>query len=90
MSRELTLRSIIERQDRACVDVDTSVFYPRQRIRGAIGYAKQICALCPIAIECRDYALAHDLDGVWGGTTQDERRAESNSGPNRGNDSASE
>ena len=84
MSRELTLRSIIERQDRACVDVDTSVFYPRQRIRSAIGYAKQICARCPIATECRDYALAHDLDGVWGGTTQDERRAES------GNDSAFE
>jgi len=77
MSRELTLRTITDRQDRACVHVDASVFYPRQRIRSAIDYAKQICACCPIAIECRDYALAHDLDGVWGGTTQDERRAAS-------------
>ena len=77
MSRELTLRSILDRQDRACVDVDTSVFYPRQHIRGAIDYAKQICARCPIAIECRDYAAAHDLEGVWGGTTEAERRAAS-------------
>ena len=77
MPRELTLRSIIERQDRACIDIDPSAFYPRQHIRGAIDYAKKICAQCPIAIECRDYALAHDLDGVWGGTTQDERRTAS-------------
>ena len=74
MSCEPTLRAITDRQDRACVDVDASVFYPRQRIRGAIDYAKRICACCPIATECRDYAAAHDLDGVWGGTTQDERR----------------
>ena len=58
MSREPTLRTIIDRQDRACVDVDASVFYPRHRIRGAIDYAKRICACCPIATECRDYAAS--------------------------------
>ena len=41
MTRELTLRSIIDRQDRGCVGVDAAVFYPRQRTRGAIDYAKR-------------------------------------------------
>ena len=35
MLRELTLRSITDRQDRGCVDVDASVFYPRRLTPGA-------------------------------------------------------
>lgn len=77
MIRELTLRSITDRQDRGCIDVDASVFYPRQRTRGAIDYAKQFCDRCPITNDCRDYALTHDLDGIWGGTTEAERRVAS-------------
>jgi Transcription factor WhiB len=65
MIRELTLRSITDRQDRGCVDVDASVFYPRQRTRGAIDYAKQFCDRCPISNDCRAYASTHDLDGIW-------------------------
>lgn len=38
--------------------------------------AKAICGLCPITTECLDYALDTDQEyGVWGGTTQRERRA---------------
>ena len=77
MIRELTLRSIIDRQDRGCVDVDASVFYPRQRTRGAIDYAKRFCDRCPITNDCRAYASTHDLEGIWGGTTEAERRAAS-------------
>jgi WhiB family redox-sensing transcriptional regulator len=75
MIREFTLRSITARQDRGCVDVEASVFYPRQQTRGAVDYAKQFCDLCPITNECREYARIHDLDGIWGGTTEAERRA---------------
>jgi WhiB family redox-sensing transcriptional regulator len=77
MIRELPLRSITDRQDRSCIDVDASVFYPRQRTRGAVDYAKQVCDRCPITNECREYARIHDLDGIWGGTTEVERRAAS-------------
>ena len=69
-----TLRSIIEREDRACVDVDSSVFFPRHRTRGAVQYAKQFCGRCPIIDDCRTFASINDLDGIWGGTTEAERR----------------
>lgn len=77
MIHELTLRSITDRQDRACVDVDASVFYPRQRTRGAVEYAKRFCDRCPIADDCRTFASIHGLDGIWGGTTEAERRTAS-------------
>lgn len=75
MIREVTLKSILDRQDRSCIDVDASVFYPRRLTRGAVDHAKQFCDRCPIANDCRNYALSHDLDGIWGGTTEAERRA---------------
>lgn len=75
MTRELTLRSITDRADRNCDGVDTSVFYPRRLTRGAIDYAKRFCDQCPITDDCRAYASIHDLEGIWGGTTEAERRA---------------
>ena len=75
MTPELTLRSITDRHDRGCVDVDPSVFHPRRRTRSAVDYAKRICDPCSIADECRAFASAHDLDGIWGGSTEVERRA---------------
>ena len=79
MIREITLRSITDRRDRGCIDVDASVFYPRQRTRGAVDYARQFCDRCPVTDACRTYASAHDLDGIWGGTTEAERRVVMNS-----------
>lgn len=39
------------------------------------GKAKAICARCPVAADCLDFALAlgHRLDGIWGGTSQYQR-----------------
>ncbi len=37
--------------------------------------AKQVCSHCLVLKECRDYAMADPgLLGVWGGTTERERR----------------
>jgi WhiB family redox-sensing transcriptional regulator len=37
--------------------------------------AKRICRGCPVQIQCLAWALASGVtDGVWGGTTPDERR----------------
>jgi hypothetical protein len=35
--------------------------------------ALALCSACPFVDECRDWALAHDVYGVWGGTTEDDR-----------------
>lgn len=38
--------------------------------------ARQLCAACDVQMECLDYALANgEQHGVWGGTTEKERRA---------------
>lgn len=36
-------------------------------------FAKAICARCPVAQLCLDYALRHAVVGVWGGTIDAER-----------------
>ena len=38
--------------------------------------AKRICAVCPVAEPCLDYALeTREAHGVWGGLNETERRA---------------
>jgi WhiB family redox-sensing transcriptional regulator len=37
--------------------------------------AQKICAECPVAEACLEYALANHIDhGVWGGASERERR----------------
>jgi len=62
----------------ACSTADPDLFFP---ISGAglalkqVTRAKAICARCPIQQACLDYALdASPIQGVWGGTTEAERR----------------
>lgn len=38
--------------------------------------AKQLCNLCPVRLDCLEYALdARELYGIWGGMTPKERMA---------------
>jgi WhiB family redox-sensing transcriptional regulator len=40
------------------------------------GRAKAICAGCPVQPQCLDHALAiQEPHGIWGGLTENERRA---------------
>lgn len=55
-----------------CQEVDPEAFFPEKG--GSPRDAKRICAGCPVRGECLDYALEHGLIGVWGGTTETERR----------------
>lgn len=49
------------------------VFFPGQG--DPVGRAKRFCARCPVREDCLAYALDHpDLDGIWGGTSDRERR----------------
>jgi WhiB family redox-sensing transcriptional regulator len=36
--------------------------------------ARRFCRTCPVLADCLSWALAAGVDGVWGGTTEDERR----------------
>lgn len=39
-----------------------------------VAKAIKYCEDCSIRIECRDYAIKHELMGVWGGTSERERK----------------
>ena len=56
-----------------CAEVDPELFYPEA---GAPNRdAKRVCAGCEVRAECLAYAIAHrERFGVWGGTTERERR----------------
>ncbi len=57
----------------ACRNEDPDVFFPGTE--GETAHALRICATCPVIEECLDYALmARERYGVWGGTTERERR----------------
>ncbi|MHA6615760.1 WhiB family transcriptional regulator [Pseudonocardia sp. DLS-67] len=63
----------------ACRDQDPELFFPLSEVGpGArqVDRAKSVCARCPVRAECLAYALDNGLDhGIFGGTTETERRA---------------
>lgn len=55
-----------------CLEVDPEVFFPLESATEAVS----ICHSCSVRGACLAAALeAGDVDGVWGATTPDERRA---------------
>ncbi len=66
----------------SCRSYDTELFFHPEGERGRsrrerVSAAKRICSECPVLIECRAHALAmNEPYGVWGGMSEEERRAE--------------
>jgi WhiB family redox-sensing transcriptional regulator len=59
--------------DGNCKDHPPSTFFPSDGV--GVEVAKRICATCPVADECLNYALDNRIDhGVWGGTSERQRR----------------
>jgi WhiB family transcriptional regulator, redox-sensing transcriptional regulator len=65
-------------EDVACREADPDLFFPIGTTEVALRQmeeAKRICRDCPMQIQCLGWALENGAaDGVWGGTTPDERR----------------
>lgn len=64
-------------QSRAkCAEIGGDLWFPE--MGGTTIHVKRICASCPVAQQCLDYALAQppeeDRDGVFGGKSVKERR----------------
>ncbi len=61
----------------ACRSADPELFFPisaKGRAAAEIARAKAVCARCRVRSQCLDYALAtHQVHGIWGGTTEEER-----------------
>jgi WhiB family redox-sensing transcriptional regulator len=67
------------RDHAACRDEDPELFFPVGTSGPAllqIAEAKAVCGRCSVSSECLKWALALGQDaGVWGGLSEDERRA---------------
>jgi WhiB family transcriptional regulator, redox-sensing transcriptional regulator len=62
----------------ACQREDPELFFPITTTGPAlqqVSAAKAVCRRCIVAANCLSYALDSMQDGVWGGTTAEERRA---------------
>jgi WhiB family transcriptional regulator, redox-sensing transcriptional regulator len=63
----------------ACRGAETEMFFPDGTAGPAlrdIERAKRICGGCPVRARCLDWAVDHGAAfGIWGGFTEDERRA---------------
>ncbi len=66
------------RDEAACRDMDPDLFFPIGTTGPALDQieaAKGICRACPVRHFCLEYALSTNQEaGVWGGTSEDERR----------------
>jgi WhiB family redox-sensing transcriptional regulator len=67
------------RDDAACRHADPDLFFPIATAGPAldqIDQAKRICHACRVQQGCLAWALELGIEsGIWGGTTEDERRA---------------
>jgi WhiB family redox-sensing transcriptional regulator len=61
----------------ACRDEDPELFFPNAADGPAlqqVRFAKAVCYRCPVQANCLSYALiTGQEDGIWGGTTREER-----------------
>jgi len=62
----------------ACLTADPDLFFPISQVgpgRLQISQAKAVCGKCAVREECLSFALEMGLaEGVWGGTSPEERR----------------
>lgn len=70
-----------------CAETDPEMFYPQETNKvnpdGTVRYsyrpseermAKAVCAGCPLRQPCLEFALMNGEVGIWGGTTEWDRR----------------
>ena len=77
MQREIIEALAVEpvgwREFANCLGANEDLFFPD---RGAsTRAAKQICAECPVRVDCLEYAVTQgEKFGIWGGLSERERR----------------
>lgn len=61
----------------ACAGYPNSLFFPpSDGADSQVEKAKAVCATCEVAEDCLEYALeTNQRAGIWGGTTEDERKS---------------
>ena len=61
----------------ACRQADPELFFPiaaKGPGERQVAVAKAVCGPCAVRANCLSYALEAMPEGIWGGTTREERR----------------
>lgn len=73
---------VIDASTALCAEIDPELWFPsleKGRVQSsyeAAGYAKSVCARCPLALACLTTAVRNKEEyGIWGGSTPRERKA---------------
>ena len=79
----LEVPEFILKDDPSCANVDPELFFPQEyeALNGRVNHvyknypqAKEICNKCPLVVDCLAYALKNGEIGIWGGTTEEQRK----------------
>jgi WhiB family redox-sensing transcriptional regulator len=66
------------RSQALCRDTDPELFFPIGTTGAALAQIEQaqaVCRQCPVQADCLEFALRTNQDsGIWGGTSEEERR----------------
>lgn len=59
----------------ACQGTDTDLWFTAEesKVYTQIVLLKKICSECPVRKQCLDYAIHHNVNGYWAGTTESNR-----------------
>lgn len=72
----LEFLAVVEEREPPCLKVDPELFFPAEMDELGIRRAKDVCAQCPIRMECLQFAYAtDDQHAILAGMTPRERRA---------------
>ena len=61
---------------RNCADADPEIFFPEKASNVPVEVLAY-CGPCPVREVCAQYAVDHNLSGIWGGTSKNQRRGRS-------------
>lgn len=63
--------------DAACLGVEVALFFPSNGIDGTQDSpaAKRVCRTCPVRWRCLRHAVLFHEQGIWGGSSDPERKA---------------
>jgi len=72
----LEVQKIIFAEQANCKNSDPEAFFTEEKASTYpnIRMLRKICSACPVANECLDYALKHEVMGYWGNTTEYQRK----------------
>lgn len=61
------------RQKAACSKVDPNIFFPFKHTKKTTAQAFSYCSVCEVRAECLHVGVIYGYDGIWGGSTYDQR-----------------